>query len=110
MKQAALLALAKRILGEELRALGFDYERGAFYRELPSGVIHIIGIGLYIRTNETFHVMCGFSSRLLYPEKDVCNMGLLGRDLHLTPPGMGLQFGPVVLSRRIHGVGEPAKD
>lgn len=93
MKQVALLRLAQRVLGDSLVPLGFQFYRGAYFRELPTEVIHIIGITLDVRSTETFRVMCGVTSRLLYPDKDIVNMGVFGRDLHITAQGWDCNSG-----------------
>ena len=86
MTQASLFKLALRILGPKLGPLGFQYERGVFYRELPSGVMHIILLDTSRWSNENFDVTCGLSSRLISPAKEVVNMGFVDGN-HLTARG-----------------------
>jgi len=86
MKQSKLYKLAVNVLGERLSQLGFQFEKGDFYRELPSAVIDLIMIGLDVRTNETFQVLCGITSRLITPSQDIATMGVaVGQ--HLTRSG-----------------------
>ena len=86
MKQSHLLRLAFRALEKRFVALLFRYYEGCFYRELTSGVIHIVTIGLDARNNQTFQVLCGLNSRLISGEGEISHLGVI-RAAHVTPMG-----------------------
>jgi len=94
MKQRNLIKVALRVLGDPLQALGFLYDRGTYYREMSSGIMHLIGMGLDPHGSDEFRFMCGYNSRILHPDTKPRDMGYAGRDdVHLTPDGWDYNSG-----------------
>lgn len=86
MKQKALFTLAERELRDEFALFEFGFEQGSFYRELPTGLIHLAMFGLDPRTTESFRLLCGVTARMMYEGAKVSAMGAVISQ-HITPTG-----------------------
>jgi len=71
-----------------MSALSFQYDRLTFFRETPSRVIHLMGLGFGRWTMEAFHVMCGVCTREIpfYMNRHPRDMAYIGCQ-HLTKNG-----------------------
>ena len=92
MNQSVLRRLAARILEDGLLEVGFHLVDSAYVRELSSGVIHIILIGLDARSKETFQVLCGVNTRQIVGDEKPQAMGVFGGQ-HLTKKGWCVNSG-----------------
>jgi hypothetical protein len=72
--------------------LGFSLDKYTFCREINSGVIHLMSIGLDVRRSDSFHVLCGVCTRLIYASEAPRNMGHIGAR-HLTAKGWNCNSG-----------------
>lgn len=78
MKQSQLVTLVEASIGPRMQQLGFSHDGRVYFRELPSGVIHLMTFSLDIRSDNTFQVLCGLGARALYGDSDFRKMGLIG--------------------------------
>ena len=86
MKRSTLLKLARHALDDGFAELGFQYDSGTYYRELPSDVIQLVMIGLDARTVDSFQVLCGLNSRLICEDRPANSVGVV-RGWHVTAHG-----------------------
>jgi hypothetical protein len=71
--------LTKEIWSPVLQAeLGFSFDQGAFFRELPDGTRHVILLDFDVRNAKTFRVMVGFNSALITRDLSPVEAGVFG--------------------------------
>jgi hypothetical protein len=89
---ASFRQLAHGVLGERFAGLGFAFDQGTYWRELSSGVIHLVMIGHDARTNKTFQVLCGLNARPIVGDANISSLGVVC-GWHVTPRGWDCNSG-----------------
>lgn len=58
--------------------LGYAFEEGAFFRQLPDGTRQVILLDFDVRAGKTFRVIVGFNSTLIAPNLSPVEAGVFG--------------------------------
>jgi len=58
--------------------LGFSFEDGAFFREMPDGTRHVILLDFDVRKAKTFRIIIGFNSAIISPGISPVEAGVFG--------------------------------
>lgn len=94
MKESGFTRIIREELGAPLRKRNFEYEKNTFFRELPSSVIHLIGLEFDPHVTDTFRVICGANTRRIefYAQMPPRGLAFIGGQ-HLTPSGFDINSG-----------------
>ena len=79
MKLAEFDRLTKEALSDALVSVGgFSFRNGTFFRDLASGVRHVVVVDFDTRTTKTFRVILGFNASLLSGDLPADEAGVYG--------------------------------
>lgn len=94
MKRSQLNQLIQKTLNPLMTSSGFKYENMTYFRQCPTGVVHLLGFEFDPRTMDTFRVMCGVNSRMTGVDSstNISDMAFIGAQ-HITRNGLDINSG-----------------
>lgn len=94
IKSKQIYRIARQVWGKGLSEVGFLEKNGEYRRALPSGVVHLIGIGKDPHGAESFRVLSGVNASLAAYEPSM-QFGYIkfADQCHLTPKGWDINSG-----------------